>query len=95
MANQLKMAKVHSIKVLHEQGWSFRRIGQTLGIHRTTDSDGEVLLRLPEGEYEFRADFQGSQYWSDTTWAAADQPPDQETQHGAGEKEEGPLAGRK
>ena len=36
MANQLKMAQVHSILTLHERGWSFRRIGRELGIHRET-----------------------------------------------------------
>lgn len=36
MANQLKMAKIHSILTLHQQGWSNRRIAQTLGIHRHT-----------------------------------------------------------
>ena len=36
MANQLKMAKVHSILTLHQQGWSDRRIARALGIHRKT-----------------------------------------------------------
>ena len=36
MANQLKMAEVHSILTLHKRGWSFRRIGRDLGIHRET-----------------------------------------------------------
>ena len=36
MANQLKMAEVHSILTLHKLGWSFRRIGRALGIHRDT-----------------------------------------------------------
>jgi len=36
MANQLKMAKIHSILTLHQQGWSNRRIARTLGIHRHT-----------------------------------------------------------
>ncbi len=36
MANRLKMARVHSIQVLHEQGWSDRRIARELGIHRET-----------------------------------------------------------
>ena len=36
MANQLKMAQVHSILTLYERGWSFRRIGRELGIHRGT-----------------------------------------------------------
>lgn len=36
MANQLKMAEVQSILTLHRRGWSFRRIGRELGIHRDT-----------------------------------------------------------
>ena len=36
MANQLKMALVHSILTLHEHGWSRRRIARELGIHRET-----------------------------------------------------------
>ena len=36
MANVLKMAKVHSIQVLHARGWSQRRIARELGIHRET-----------------------------------------------------------
>ena len=36
MANQLKVAKVLSIKTLHDQGWSQRRIARELGVHRDT-----------------------------------------------------------
>jgi hypothetical protein len=54
--------------------YGFSGSGSYLGIRQTTDSDGKVLWRLPEGEYKFRADFQGSQYWSDTAWVAAAQP---------------------
>lgn len=36
MANQLKMATVHSIQTLWQRGWSRRRIARTLGIHRET-----------------------------------------------------------
>ena len=36
MANQLKMAKIHAILTLHEQGWSNRQIARTLGVHRHT-----------------------------------------------------------
>jgi transposase len=36
MANVLKMAKVHSIQVLHARGWSQRRIARELGVHRET-----------------------------------------------------------
>ena len=36
MANELKMAKVHSILTLHQQGHSYRRIAELLGVHRET-----------------------------------------------------------
>ena len=36
MANQLKMAAVHAIEALWRQGWSARRIGRVLEIHRDT-----------------------------------------------------------
>lgn len=36
MANQLKVAKVLSIRTLHAQGWSQRRIARELGINRDT-----------------------------------------------------------
>jgi len=36
MANHLKVAKVFSIKALHAQGWSQRRIARELGISRET-----------------------------------------------------------
>lgn len=36
MANELKVAKVLSIKTLHAQGWSQRRIARELGIDRET-----------------------------------------------------------
>ena len=38
MANQLKVALVHSILTLRERGWSFRRIARSLGVHRQTVS---------------------------------------------------------
>ena len=36
MANELKVAKVLSIKALHSQGWSQRRIARELGVNRST-----------------------------------------------------------
>ena len=38
--------------------------GAYLGLHQTTTVDGQVHFRLPEGDYNFRADHQGSHYWS-------------------------------
>jgi transposase len=36
MANRLKLAKSLSVLELHRLGWSFRRIGRELGVHRET-----------------------------------------------------------
>ncbi|MBU0728525.1 MAG: hypothetical protein KKE17_10965 [Proteobacteria bacterium] len=43
----------------------FSPTGAYLGLNETTDADGKVLFRLPASEYKFRADYQGSQFWSD------------------------------
>jgi len=34
------------------------------GFHAATGASGEVSLTLPQGEYRFRADSGGEQYWS-------------------------------
>ena len=44
MANELKVAKVLSIKALHAQGWSQRRIAREMGVNRET-----VARHLKEG----------------------------------------------
>ena len=36
MANHLGMAQVQAIQALRARGWSFRRIGRELGVHRDT-----------------------------------------------------------
>jgi transposase len=48
MANHLKMAEIQAIRVLHERGWSCRRIARELGIHRETV--GRYIRRLQGGE---------------------------------------------
>ena len=46
----------------------FNESGSYLGIYGTTDSEGKVAFNLPAGlRFRFRADYLGSQYWSDTT----------------------------
>ena len=35
------------------------------GFSGTTNASGELTLTLPEGNYRFRADFNGTQFWSD------------------------------
>lgn len=47
MANRVEVAITSSIIVLRQQGWSFRKIAQTLGIHRETVSR---YVRLHEAE---------------------------------------------
>jgi RHS repeat-associated protein len=42
----------------------FSAAGSYLGISGATDANGKVLFTLAAGEYKFRADYQGSQYWS-------------------------------
>jgi RHS repeat-associated protein len=34
------------------------------GFHGTTDANGKVTLTLPQGNYRFRADYDGVQFWS-------------------------------
>ncbi len=48
MANHLKMAQVQAIQALRARGWSFRRIGRELGVHRETAAR---YVRLAEAEF--------------------------------------------
>jgi len=47
VANQLKMAKVHAILTLRSRGWSYRRIGRELGVHRETAARYVRLAEAP------------------------------------------------
>ncbi len=51
---------------------TFNTTGSYLGLYKTTDVDGRVALRLPEGLYKFRVDYQGQQFWSPDETLAAD-----------------------
>ena len=47
MANLLKVAKIHSIQTLHDQGWSQRRIAAALKVDRETVARYVVRARAP------------------------------------------------
>ena len=36
------------------------------GYHSTSDTSGHVSFTLPQGDYRFRADLNGTQFWSGT-----------------------------
>ncbi len=51
----------------------FSASGSYLNLYETTDSEGKVSFSIPVGVYKFRADYQGSQFWSAEEPLAADQ----------------------
>ncbi len=44
--------------------YAFTADGSYVGVHGVTDDEGNVVLRLCEGEYQFRADYLKESYWS-------------------------------
>ena len=53
--------------------YAFTALGSYLGLNDTTDTNGQVTFRLAAGTCMFRADYDGSQYWSDEAALPADQ----------------------
>ena len=51
----------------------FTQSGTYLGINGLTGGDGRITFRLAAGDYKFRTDYQGSQYWSVEQTLIADQ----------------------
>ena len=47
--------------------------GTYLGVNHATDINGNTTFRTPAGPHKFRADYQGSQYWSNIQTLIADQ----------------------
>ena len=45
--------------------YAFNKDGSYAGITARTSQDGKAILELPNGVYKFRADYGGSDYWSD------------------------------
>ncbi|MCG8632326.1 MAG: chitobiase/beta-hexosaminidase C-terminal domain-containing protein [Desulfobacterales bacterium] len=50
----------------------FSGAGSYLGEYRKTDTEGRVSFMIPQGSYTFRADYEGSQYWSGIAALAPD-----------------------
>jgi hypothetical protein len=49
MANQLRVAQIHSILTLYERGWICRRIARELGVDRETVGKYVGQARAPDG----------------------------------------------
>ncbi len=45
--------------------YAFTGDGRYMGVSGQSDADGRVVFALAEGSLRFRADYQGSQFWSD------------------------------
>ena len=80
----------------------FSSSGSYLGVKGMTTSDGAVHFRLPERAYDFRADYQGSQFWARNQHLASDEMTDIGISVGGGtfrlvvqDDLEAPLAGIK
>jgi len=53
--------------------YAFTASGSYLSLNGATNSEGKVTFNVPAGDYKFRADYQGSQYWSDPSTLTAGQ----------------------
>lgn len=80
----------------------FNAAGSYLNISGYTDADGVVMFELPAGDYRFRADYQGSQYWGDDLALVASQDNPIEISTGGGsfvlsltDQDEKPIEGIK
>ncbi|WP_155324681.1 carboxypeptidase regulatory-like domain-containing protein [Desulfosarcina ovata] len=62
----------------------FSDSGTYLNMNGTTDEAGQVTFRLPEGTYDFRIDYQGSQFWAADRQVAADTLTDVDVSVGGG-----------
>ncbi len=53
-------AGVHNVNV-----YAFTAAGSYVGVSGRTDNGGQATLDLSDGDYKFRADYSGRQFWSD------------------------------
>ncbi len=49
--------------------YAFNAAGGYSGVSTRTDNDGAAVMELPNGKYQFRVDYEGEAYWSDTITA--------------------------
>ena len=59
--------------VAGENVYVFSPAGSYIGLNQVTETNGKVQFRLPAENYKFRADHQGSQYWSAEEQLTADE----------------------
>ncbi|MFH1980587.1 MAG: putative Ig domain-containing protein [Pseudomonadota bacterium] len=62
----------------------FTGAGAYLNLNAPTAANGKVVFRLPAGDYNFRADYQNSQFWSSPQSLAADMDNPVEVNTGGG-----------
>lgn len=90
MANQLGMAKVHTILTLRGQGWSFRRIGRELGIRRETVSR-YVRLAESQATHDEASDQTGAKAAKPAPRVDSSTPPTGAVESGQGERVPGAV----
>jgi RHS repeat-associated protein len=62
----LKLTKQQDLPLENVRVYAFSATGSYLGEYANTSDQGEVSFNLADGNYTFRIDYLGYQYWSDT-----------------------------
>ncbi|MBW1812306.1 MAG: DUF2341 domain-containing protein [Deltaproteobacteria bacterium] len=63
----LRVEKVPDNPMIDIPVYVFSAAGSYLGINARTDDQGQVAFDLSDGDYKFRADYLGYQFWTDTS----------------------------
>jgi hypothetical protein len=63
----------------------YSETGSYLNLNQITDSQGQTVFRIPANTYDFRADYQASQFWADDIQLVQDQVNTVEINTGGGE----------
>ncbi len=61
----LTVLKGESDPLIGAKCYAFNAMGSYLGLSATTGSSGQVSYNLADGNYKFRIDYLGSQFWTD------------------------------